>query len=79
MLEWLPINIKVKGNFTDVWDGSTCNSSPHAEAEVAASSAFPQGSLIALSGLFLLAFLLFQGLHGWEENFALLSLNFQGS
>lgn len=43
MLEWLPINIKVRGNFIDVWDGSTCNSSPHAEAEVAASCCLPRG------------------------------------
>lgn len=49
MLEWLPINIKVKGNFIDLWDGSTCNSSAHAEAEVAASCCLPTGVIKKLS------------------------------
>lgn len=81
MLEWLPINIKVKGDFIDLWDGSTCNSSPQTVLRLRwlPAAAFPEGSLIALSGLFLLVFLLLQGLHGWKESFALLSLNFQGS
>lgn len=47
----------------------------HTELEVAASSGLPGGVVNSSRR----AFLLFQDLHGWKENFALLSLKFQGS